>query len=74
MLLSEVVLSFEVSLVIHLNVLVGSGKCVWGDTSLHVKYVFLDLFFSDYFAMYGPVYWERNKIQVKSSCFRPKRQ
>ncbi len=38
---------------------------MWGDTSLHVKYVFLNLFFSDYSAMYGPVYWERNKIQVQ---------
>lgn len=45
------------------------GMSMWGGTNLHVKYVFLDLFYSDYFAMYGPVYWEGNKIQVKFFTF-----
>lgn len=35
-------------------------------TWLYVKIVLLNLFFSDYFAMYDPIYWERNKIQVKA--------
>ena len=61
--LSELV--FEVvSIVMHLYFPFGSDKFEWEDTSLRVKYFFLYLFFSDYIAMYGPVYWERNKIQV----------
>lgn len=46
--------------------------CLW-ETLVCMSSLFSpDLFFSDYFAMYGPVYWERNKIQVKFSCFRHK--
>lgn len=30
-----------------------------------INYIFPDLYFSDNFAMYGPVYWKRSKIQVR---------
>ena len=33
--------------------------------SVHIAYVFVHLFFSDNIAVYDPVYWQRNKIQVK---------